>query len=120
MRKIYHTVSDWFRKRPNFNNGLVHGNFVKIDYKEILFITTSNSKNITKVVTDVNTGYDTRTLDEFDEQYSYLVRINKSYVVNVYKISQRTNWSWVYIDAVKFKVGRTYQKRLEKACNEIF
>lgn len=119
MKESFHKIADFFRIEPNFNNGLVGSNLVKLNYQDIISVITFNTKNVTKVTNESMVGCDSRTLEDFDEQYKHFIRIHKSYFVNIDKVNKRTNWSCVFISKYKFKVGRSYQKTLEKAINQI-
>ncbi len=113
--KSIHLNSDWFRINPIFNNGLLNGNYRKVCYDDIVYISSSDRKNIRKIVTNDFVVYDTRSLYEFASTYKQFVRISRSYVLNINFVDKRSDWNILWIGELKFKVGRKYRDKLKSA-----
>lgn len=113
--KSTHLYSDWFKVNPVFNNGLLNGNYRKVSYDDIIYISSSDKKNVRKVVTNDFVVYDKRSLGQFASTYKQFVRISKSYVLNINFVDKRSDWNILWIRELKFKVGRKYRDRLKSA-----
>ena len=118
-------MNDFFRVTVfKNNNSLTSYAYVKKSYRyDVVYITTQDviASNTTKLVTqNININlYDKRTLLEFTDQFSFYIRISKSFVINIYfldKYSEGFNFIWCA--NFKFQVSRKYKPELKKKIQE--